>query len=284
MSAYLLSLILGIIEGLTEFLPVSSTAHLRIGEALLKVDLDNGYWKMYSVVIQLGAILSVLVLYAQRLKFYMASFPKGIDGKRSPWVHPFSLIAIGAVVTIVPAYFLHKAVEKNLSSLWVMGIALLVGGVVMWVVDAVFTRPRMNKVEEMGVLDAIWVGAVEILSAVFPGTSRSMSTIAAGQVFGMSRAAALDYSFLLSLPVMIAACGYEFLKSFKEMKADPHFVPADLGANPWVVLAIGFIVSFIVALGVNRWFIGWVKKHGFAPFAVWRILVGIGVIVWAARG
>jgi undecaprenyl-diphosphatase len=124
---------------------------------------------------------------------------------------------------------------------------------------------------------------VQILAAVFPGTSRSMATIAAGQVAGMSRSAALDFSFLVSLPVMFAACGYSFVRSIREMRTNPQFLPADLDANPWVILAIGFVVSFIVALVVNRWFIGWVKKRGFAPFAIYRIILGIIVLALASR-
>ena len=302
MNAYLISVILGIVEGLTEFIPVSSTAHLRISEALLHIDLKNDYWKMYSVVIQLGAILSVLVLYAKRLGEYARTFPRGgaplpapagfpvgeFDastphiGRPRPWYrHPFALITIAFVATAGPAYFLTKQIGEALESPYVIGTALLVGGIVMWVVDIVCTRPVTTSIEQMSMLDALWIGVIQILSAVFPGTSRSMCTIAAGQVFGMSRSAALDFSFLVSLPVMFAACGYSFLKSLKEFRTNPAFIPADLHANPWVVLAIGFVVSFLVALLVNRWFINWVKSKGFAPFAIYRLALGTGVLIWA---
>jgi undecaprenyl-diphosphatase len=281
--AYLVSIVLGIVEGLTEFLPISSTAHLRIAEALAGVDLANGYWKMYTVVIQLGAVLSVLVIYGRRLIDYARSFPGGPEGNRSAARHPLTLIAIAFVTTAIPAFLLEKVISDRLESTRVIAAALIAGGVVMWMVDRLCTRPTVKSVDGMRPLGALWIGAVQILSAVFPGTSRSMSTIAAGQVIGLSRSAALDFSFLVSLPVMLAACGYAFLKSLKELGTNPAFLPGNLHANPWAVLAIGFVVSFLVALVVNRWFIAWVKSRGFAPFAFYRIVLGIGVLLWAMR-
>ena len=283
MSAYLVSILLGVVEGLTEFLPISSTAHLRIAEMLVRVDLKDDYWKMYTVVIQLGAVLSVLAIYGQRLIGYAKSFPGGREGNRRLATHPLTLIAIAFLTTAIPAFLLEKVIADKLESMRVIGAALLAGGVVMWIVDRLCTRPTVTNVDGMRPLHALWIGAVQILSAVFPGTSRSMSTIAAGQVIGLSRSAALDFSFLVSLPIMLAACGYSLLKSLKEFGANPAFLAGGLHANPWVVLAIGFVVSFFVALLVNRWFIAWVKSRGFAPFAYYRIVVGIGVLVWAAR-
>src|SRR3954469_14260171 len=136
MNDYLLSVILGIIEGLTEFLPVSSTAHLRISEALFHVDLKDGYWKMYTILIQLGAVLCLPVYFRKRIAKFLATFPKGERGDRTILNHPVSLTMIAFVVTALPAFLLTKVIGKNLESLYVMGAALLVGGVVMWVIDA----------------------------------------------------------------------------------------------------------------------------------------------------
>ena len=280
----LLSAILGVIEGLTEFIPISSTAHLRIAEGLLNISLDSGYWKMYSVVIQLGAILSVPLLFWDRIVGFLKTFPKGANGNRSVWTHPLSLVMIAFVVTAGPSYLADHYIGKNLENLFVIGTSLVVGGVVMWVVDAMFRRPTVEHMEGMGLLDAIWIGAVQILSAVFPGTSRSMSTIAAGQVFGLSRATALEFSFFLSIPTMMAA---SLFKLFQGIRAQMHpkpgleTVPYDAPPHQWLILAIGFVVSFVVAWLVNRWFINWVRKHGFAPFAVYRLIVGAAVLVWA---
>src|ERR1700747_1677001 len=205
MYDYLLSVFLGIVEGLTEFLPVSSTAHLRICEALLHIDLHDGFWKMYTIVIQLGSILALPVYFWHRILQFVRTFPKGERGNRTIFTHPLSLTLIAFVVTAVPAWALAKVIGKNLESLWVMAMALLIGGIIMWIVDAVFTRPRTMHMGEMKPPHAVLVGAAQILSAVFPGTSRSMSTIAAGQVAGLSRPAALEFSFFLSMPTMLVA-------------------------------------------------------------------------------
>src|SRR6266705_5721322 len=213
MHDFLLSVFLGIVEGLTEFLPVISTAHLRIAEALLKIDLHDGFWKMYTIVIQLGAILALPVYFRERILQFLHTFPRGERGDRTVFTHPLSLTLIAFVVTAVPAWALAKVIGKNLESLWVMAMALVIGGIIMWIVDAVFTRPRTTHMEEMTLPQAVWIGAAQILSAVFPGTSRSMSTIAAGQIAGMSRPAALEFSFFLSMPTMTVAVGYDFLKT-----------------------------------------------------------------------
>src|SRR5205814_5334609 len=137
-----LSIFLGIVEGLTEFLPVSSTAHLRICEALLRIDLHDGFWKMYTIVIQLGAILALPVYFHERILTFLRTFPRGERGDRTILTHPLSLTLIAFVVTAIPAWALTKQIGKNLENLWVMVGALRIGGGIMWVVDAVFTRPR----------------------------------------------------------------------------------------------------------------------------------------------
>jgi undecaprenyl-diphosphatase len=284
MHDYLLSIFLGVVEGLTEFLPVSSTAHLRICEALLRIDLSDGFWKMYTIVIQLGAILALPVYFRQRLSQFVRTFPRGERGNRTIFTHPLSLTLIAFVVTAIPAWALTKQIGKNLENLWVMALALLIGGIIMWIVDAVFTRPRTMHMEEMNLPQAVWIGAAQILSAVFPGTSRSMSTIAAGQVAGMSRPAALEFSFFLSMPTMFVATGYDFLKSVMPRHHEVNIAPLTMNPHEWIVLAIGFVVSFFVALAVVAWFMNWVRTRGFVPFALYRIVLGIGLLVLLMRG
>ncbi len=293
MSDYLLSVLLGIVEGLTEFLPVSSTAHLRISEALFHIDLANGYWKMYSIVIQLGAILCLPVYFRERIAKLFSRFPKGERGDRTILTHPLGLVCVAFVVTAVPAFLLTKAIGKHLESLYIMGSSLLIGGIVMWIVDemnaksegaglgATGTRIHTWHMEDMSLGQAIWIGACQILSAVFPGTSRSMSTIAAGQIAGMSRASALEFSFFLSIPTMVVATAYDLLKSLRG-KGENAIGVTHIDPHGWVVLAIGFVVSFIVAYGAVAWFLAWVRKHGFAPFAAYRIIVGALVLAWAS--
>jgi len=284
MQEYLLSIFLGIVEGLTEFLPVSSTAHLRICEALLNIDLHDGFWKMYTILIQLGAILALPVYFRERILKFLWTFPKGERGDRTIFTHPLSLTLIAFVVTAVPAWLLAKQIGKNLESLWVMALALLIGGIIMWIVDAAFTRPRTMHMEEMTLPQAVWIGAAQILSAVFPGTSRSMSTIAAGQVAGLSRPAALEFSFFLSMPTMMVATAYDFLKTILPHHGEQNIASLTMNGHEWIVLAIGFVVSFFVALAVVAWFMNWVRQRGFVPFALYRIVLGIGLLTLLMRG
>ena len=289
MNPYFLSVLLGIVEGLTEFLPVSSTAHLRIAEALMKLPLDDPYWKMYTIVIQVGAILALCILFLERIVNFLRTFPKGENGDRNWLTHPISLTLIAFACTSVPALLLHKWSEKNLGSLNAIAIALLAGGIVMWAVDAWSNRvdPNTTHVEEITLAQAIWIGLCQTLSAVFPGTSRSMSTIAAGQVAGLDRPTALEFSFLLSIPTMIAATGWDLLKEVHASKAAgaAGVATAHVVMNPerWIVLLIGTVVSFIVALGVVEWFLKWVRNHGFTIFAVYRIIVGILLLIWGSK-
>ena len=287
MNDFLVSFLLGIVEGLTEFLPISSTAHLRIVEAFFGFNLQDSFWKMYTIVIQLGAILALPVYFWRRILDFLATFPRGERGDRNLLTHPLSLTLVAFVVTALPAFLLKKQIGQNLESLSVMAWALLIGGVVMWIVDVLCSRPRTNHMEEMSLAQAIWIGAVQILSAVFPGTSRSMSTIAAGQTAGLSRSAALEFSFFLSMPTMVVATGYDLLKTIRphhDAATDAGLAPLTMNSHNWIVLAIGFVVSFVVALGVVAWFMRWVRARGFAPFAIYRIALGIGLLIAIARG
>ena len=344
---YLFSVILGIVEGLTEFLPVSSTAHLLLAQKVLQhshpdLFVDRGYWDMYTVVIQLGAILCLPIYFWDRIMRFLKTFPQGERGDKTIWTHPLTLVLVAFVVTAGPAFLLKKIVKNNLEKPQVWGTALLVGGIAMWVVDVVCTR-RFNKaakkgsrnafeaggataaiargtpvtgvaaalnpaatvldyedakaakavgfhhtehIEEMNLVQAIWIGACQILSAVFPGTSRSMSTIASGQISGMSRESALEFSFLLSIPTMTVATVFEGLKAVGLRKSsDGEAAPTiNMTFEKWVVLIIGFVVSFFVAWAVVAWFMGWVRKRGFTPFAVYRIILGTIVLALAFKG
>jgi undecaprenyl-diphosphatase len=285
LNDYFLSIILGVIEGLTEFLPVSSTAHLRIAEAIFGVDLGDGYWKMFSIVIQFGAILCLPIYFWSRIMSFLATYPAGSNGQKTAVTHPLALVLIAFVVTSATSLPLIKVIGKNLESLVVMGSALMIGGVVMWIVDAVYGQRKggafevaaEEEVERMTIPQAIGIGLAQTLAPVFPGTSRSMATIASGQIAGLSRTAALEFSFLLSIPTMAAATGYDLLKALK----GPDRVHID--AHGWVLLGIGFLISFIVAYVVVAWFMQWVRNRGFTPFAIYRLLAGAGVLIWALK-
>jgi undecaprenyl-diphosphatase len=243
---------------------------------------------MYTIVIQAGAIFALVLLYLERILGFVRTFPKGEGGDRTWLNHPISLTLIAFACTSVPALVLKKWSDRNLGSLSVIAWAMLIGGIVMWIVDARSNRyePTTTHVEELGMGQAIWIGLCQALSAIFPGTSRSMSTIAAGQLVGLDRPSALEFSFLLSIPTMLAATGYDLLKEIHPSKAAgasaavAHVV---MTSERWIVLLIGFVVSFIIALGVVEWFLMWVRKHGFTVFAVYRILVGLVLLLWGSR-
>ncbi len=268
------AILLGVVEGLTEFLPVSSTAHLRIAQELIGQDLESGYWKMFAVVIQFGAILAVVAYFWKRILGFLRSHPllagaskatgssdaesKGSLSNRW-WTHPVSLVLISFVVTAVPCFIIDNKIGDNLESPKIMGWALLVGGVVMLVIDRVFeNRATTKSLDKMSLGQAIFIGFTQIFSAAFPGTSRSMATIAGGQVMGLDRATALEFSFFLSIPVMMAASSFKLLQFIRKS-------PEGLDSHQMVVLAIGFVVSFLVAWVVIAWFMGWVRRRGFTP-------------------
>ena len=291
LSDYLLAVLLGVVEGLTEFLPVSSTAHLRISQSLLGLDLGNAYWKTFSIVIQLGAILCLPIYFRGRIGAFVRDFPRGSRGDRTPLTHPLTLTLIAFVTTAIPAFLLTRIIGKNLERLSVMAVALILGGAAMWIVDTIYERSGrrafagarlVDDLERMNVGHALWIGACQVLSAVFPGTSRSMATITAGEIGGMSRAAALEFSFFVSMPTMAAATVYDLLKSPRSRAggSDIGAMPNDLHA--WIVLAIGFVVSFVVAYAVVAWFMTWVRTRGLGIFAAYRIVVGAAVL-WFAR-
>jgi undecaprenyl-diphosphatase len=288
MNDYLASLLLGIVEGITEFLPISSTAHLRIAESFLNIGMEDGYWKMYSIVIQLGAVLCLPVYFRERIRKMVATFPR-TRLTISSMKHPLSLTFIAFMMTAIPSFLLVKIIGKHLESLEIMGYSLVIGGIIMWIVDLrnaksegagaekMGRRVRIWRMEEMGALRAIWIGACQTLSAVFPGTSRSMATIAAGQLAGMSRAAALEFSFFLSIPTMLAATGYDLLASIFGKKGSPLAI-SGIDLHGWLVLALGFIISYLVAYRTVAWLLAWVKRSGFTPFAIYRLLLGSAIL------
>lgn len=286
MNDVLLSMLLGVVEGLTEFLPVSSTAHLRIAEALVGVNLADGYWKMFAIVIQLGAVACLPLYFRVRLLDFLAGLR--LEGPRGWRRHPFTLTLVAFVCTAVPSLLLVKLIGKHLESLGVMAGSLIVGGVAMWVVDELSARDRPPvmtvQVERMSLRQAIWIGLCQTLAAVFPGTSRSMATITAGQLVGMSRGAALEFSFFLSMPTMLAATLYDLYKTIRHGADGAPLGAVHMTAHGWLVLGIGFAVSFVVAWACVAWFMRWVRHRGFAPFAAYRLVVGALVLVWVLRG
>jgi len=285
MSDYWVAVLVGIVEGLTEFLPVSSTAHIVLTQAAMGMKLDDPFWKMFSVVIQLGAILSVVVYFWPRLVSFVQSFltnvqQKGSDSNPSSvpwWKHPLALVIISFVVTAIPCFLMDELIGENLERPWVIGASLLLGGIAMLWIDQRYSQTASTySVEQMTLRQAIFIGAAQILAAMFPGTSRSMATIAGGQIMGLSRPAALEFSFFLSIPVMFAASRFKLLQFLVKS-------PIQIDSRQWLTLGIGFVTSFLVALAVIAWFMQWVRSRGFAPFAFYRMALGVAVILWLGR-
>jgi undecaprenyl-diphosphatase len=247
--------------------------------------LDDPFWKMFTVVIQLGAILSVVVYFWPRLVSFVQSFltsvqQKGSDSNPSSvpwWKHPLALVIISFVVTAIPCFLMDELIGENLERPWVIGASLLLGGIAMLWIDQRYSRTAStHAIEQMTLRQAIFIGAAQILAAMFPGTSRSMATIAGGQIMGLSRPAALEFSFFLSIPVMFAASGFKLLQFLIKS-------PFEIDSRQWLTLGVGFITSFLVALAVIAWFMQWVRSRGFAPFAIYRIVLGVVVILWLGR-
>jgi undecaprenyl-diphosphatase len=289
LNDYLLTAILGIVEGITEFLPISSTAHLRIAQALLGTDLTNSFWEMFAIVIQIGPILTLPIFFRERIAVWLRSFPGGTRGDRTVLTHPLTLTFVSLVFTAVPALAVEKVISKHLEDIPLIAMTMIAGGIVMWVVDSLFggretgvtESEAAREIERMGFLRAVWIGLCQAVSGIFPGTSRSMATISGGQICGLSRTAALEYSFLLSIPTMLAATGHSLRKAIKANAGAP---PVHLDAHGWALLLFGNVISFVVAYAVVGWFLNWVRTRGFVPFAIYRILFGAAVLAWVFTG
>ena len=256
------AILLGIVEGLTEFIPVSSTGHLILAGELL--GFKSAQSATFDIVIQLGAILAVVVLYFRRFTGVAAGLirlePTAIAFTRN--------VLLGFAPALIIGAFAYKVIKAMLESPITVAVALIMGGVVILAIERLVKPAPPGSVETMSWKTALGVGIVQCLSMI-PGVSRSGATIMGALSLGVDRKTAAEYSFFLAVPVMIAA-------SAKELwEAKDH-----LGGIDWTSIGIGFIVSFVVALAVIKAFIGIVSRFGFAPFAWYRILVGTAALVW----
>ncbi len=266
MELYLEALLLGIVEGLTEFLPVSSTGHLILLGDLLGFQGPPG--KTFEIVIQLGAILAVCVLYRQRLLHSVLSM--GSDARSRAFVRN---ILIGFLPAMVIGALAYKAIRALLDSPMVVAVALIVGGIAILIIERMVKTPKVHTVEDMSIPLAAKVGVFQCL-AMIPGVSRSGATIMGSLLMGVDRKAAAEFSFFLAIPTMVAATAFKLYK-------DWHDLSFDNGA----LIALGFVAAFVAALLVIRVAIAFISRHGFTPFAWYRIVVGgIMVVVLLTRG
>lgn len=260
----LVIVLLGIVEGLTEFIPVSSTGHLLLAGELL--GLNSASSATFDIVIQLGAILAVVVLYFRRFTAVAAGLvrrdPQSIRFMRNVVLGFLPALLIGAVA--------YGAIKALMQTPMVVAVALVVGGIAILLIERRVARLTVHSVEDMSWQKALGIGLVQCLSMI-PGVSRSGATIMGALTLGVDRRTAAEYSFFLAIPVMLAATAKELWETRNAM--------AD---TDWAGIAIGFVVSFVVAMVVIRGFLAIVSKHGFAPFAWYRIVVGSIAILWLA--
>jgi undecaprenyl-diphosphatase len=262
---YLVAALLGILQGLTEFLPVSSTAHLLISSHLLHYEDPAG---VFTVMIQLGSILAVMWLYRVKIATVVIGLPSDPDARR------FALmIIVASIPAIVAGAVLADYVQTVLyDSPGVIATAFVAGGVVMLIVERYRPEPTVVDAEKTPLGQAFGVGVCQMLALV-PGVSRSGATIIGGMVMGLDRAAAAEFSFFLSMPIMTGA----FAKNLFEVKDY-------LSAERAVEIGIGFVMAFLASLAVVRPFLGFVRRAGFAPFAWYRVALGLAVFAAMAAG
>ena len=264
MSDTLRAVILGIIEGVTEFLPVSSTGHLLLAGRFFGLGEDN-FWKSFDILIQLGAILAIVAIYFTKLwRVALGMFSNSEDRR----------FVIGLLIAFLPAVIIGliagKAIKEHLFDPWVVCFSLIVGGAILLWVDQIDNNPHEHDAMRFPLMTYLWIGVAQCL-AMIPGVSRSGASIVAAMLLGADKRAAAEFSFFLAIPTMVGAFAYDFYKSRGEMTSD------HLG-----VIAVGFVVSFITALIVVKTFLGYVTRHGFTLFAWWRVIVGtLGLIALA---
>ena len=271
------AIILAIVEGITEFLPISSTGHMVIAQALMGME-PTPYVKAFTVMIQLGAILSVVVLYFQR--FFRFELPRDMWHEERKWRRElgrfrfYFLLIVGVVPAAVLGLLFNDWVDDALGKVWIIALNLVIGGVVMLFIDRLI---RHNHKGEVTYGKALVIGLFQTIAMFFPGMSRSMSTIVGGMSVGLRREVAAEFSFFLAVPTMLGAFLLEIIKFWK---SDSLYILEE----HWLTLLVGNVVSFVVAMVAIQTFIKYLKRHGFAAFGVYRILVGGVILVLMGMG
>jgi len=265
MPAIVVAIILGIVEGVTEFLPVSSTGHLMLATALLGEDPDK--WAAFNVVIQLGAILAIVVLYWRTFWAVLVGF---FERKAMSW-----RFVRNVVIAFLPAgvigFLLIKQIDRLLGDPLIVPVTLILGGIAILIIERLVKRTPIVGVAEIPAKTAVGIGFAQCVSMI-PGVSRSAATIMGALSLGVERRTAAEFSFFLAVPTMLGATTLEFVKHRHEIMSG-----AGVGLGP---VAVGFVVSFVVAIVVVRAFVHYISKHNFAPFAWYRIVVGAAALVW----
>lgn len=265
MPLLLTAILLGIVEGLTEFLPVSSTGHLILASELLGYKAET--WAAFNVIIQLGAILAVIVLYWRT--FWAVAL--GLFQREATSFRFVANLLLAFLPAAALGLMLHKYIEALLGNAEVVAVALILGGIAILVIEALVKQPSVRPgVAAMPWTRALGIGIVQCL-AMIPGVSRSGATIMGALALGVERRTAAEFSFFLAVPTMLGATTLEVAKNHEALTS---------GSVDWGLIGVGFVVSFLVALIVIRWFVGLISRRGFAPFAWYRIVAGSVALVW----
>src|SRR6478672_11347841 len=268
MPILLIAIILGIVEGVTEFLPVSSTGHLILATELLGFDAQK--WSAFNVIIQLGAILAIVVLY---WRTFWAVLEGVLKGNPLSWRFVRNIL-VAFLPSAILGFLLINRIEALLGNAMVVAVAFILGGIAILVIERAVKQTPIVGVAEMPLKTVIGVGLIQCLSMI-PGVSRSGATIMGGLSLGVERRTAAEFSFFLAIPTMLGATTLELSKHHDEMLAGASGVG-------FGTVAVGFVVSFVVALVVVRAFVHYISRHGFAPFAWYRIAAGVAALAWLA--
>lgn len=267
----------GVVQGITEWLPISSTGHLIIVEEFIPFNRSEGFFDLFSVLIQLGSILAVIVLYFGKLNPFAPS--KSAEEKKSTWTL-WGKVLIASIPAAVVGLLIDdwldatEAEHKGLF-MYIIAAALIVYGIAFIVMECVVRRTHVNSLAELKPKTALGIGAFQML-ALIPGTSRSGSTILGASLLGTSRTVAAEFSFFMAIPVMFGASGLKLLKALMDGEL------AAFDTMDWLCLAVGFVVSFLVSLLVIRFLMNFIKKHDFKAFGWYRIVLGVLLIVLVA--
>lgn len=257
------AIIIAIVEGVTEFLPISSTGHMIIAEKIMRIP-DNDFTKLFTVGIQLGAILAVVVLYWKK---FMTPFTEGSKG-----IQFYLKLLVAVIPALLLGFIFSDKIDLLLESSLSVAITMIAGGIVLLFIDNVFKKPTIQTEEQISFPKAFIIGLWQCI-AMIPGVSRSAASIIGGMQQKLTRNLAAEFSFFLAVPTMAAATGYKLLKGYKAINSE-HIK----------LLAVGNIVAFIVALLAIKFFIGFLQKHGFKLFGYYRIIAGVILLILLLTG
>ena len=273
MIEILKAIVQGIVQGITEWLPVSSTGHILLLDAIWKMNASEAFFDVFKVIIQLGSIMAVVVLYFHKLNPFSPT--KTAAEKKGTWVL-WSKVLVASIPAAIAGLALDDLIDGVLSVPVVIAAALIVYGIAFIVMESRNHKVKVETVEDITYKHAFGIGAFQML-ALIPGTSRSGSTILGASLLGTSRTAAAEFSFFMAIPVMLGASG---LKLAKCLLIDNY----TFSTNEWVLLAVATVVSFLVSLLVIRGLMAFIKKHSFKPFGWYRIALGAVVLGCVAMG